>query len=317
MSERHAENCAQLADVLVPVAVDQPYSYRVPDGMRVAEGDFVKVSLGSRARIGVVWALRRGPSDKLKPVTERLDLPPLAAKFRALLDWIAAWTMAPRGMVLRMATRPAEGAEDQPLRIAVRATGASPKRPTPARARVLAALPGELSASKSELARLAGVSTGVVDALIDDGALEAIALPPETPGGSPDPDFCAPLLSPAQEKAARDLREAVGVAGVQAGPAGRRHRLRQDGSLFRGGGPGFEGRRPGPDPDAGNRPHGAVSRTFRQKFRPTAGGMAFRPVGAPPGAHLARRRRRRGQGGRRRPFGFVPALQGLAADRGR
>ncbi len=209
MSERQAEHCARLAEVLVPVAVDQPYSYSIPDGMALSEGDFVKISLGSRAQIGVVWALRRGSSDKLKPVIERLDLPPLAGKFRALLDWVAAWTMAPRGMVLRMATRAAEDAEDEPLRIAVRATGALPKRPTPTRARVLAALVGDLATTRSELARLAGVSTGVVDALIDDGALEAIALPPETPGGRPDPDFCAPLLSPAQEKAALDLRAAV------------------------------------------------------------------------------------------------------------
>jgi primosomal protein N' (replication factor Y) len=209
MSERRAGNDAEIAEVLVAVAVDQPYSYAVPEGMPLNEGDFVKISLGSRAQIGVVWTLRRGSPDKLKSVSERLDLPPLSERFRALLDWVAAWTMAPRGMVLRMATRAAEDAEDEPLRIAVRATGAAPKRPTPARARVLAALIGDLSASKSEVARLAGVSTGVVDALIDDGALEAIARPPETPGGQPDPDFCAPALSPAQDKAARDLREAV------------------------------------------------------------------------------------------------------------
>ena len=209
MSELRAGKGGEIAEVLVPVAVDRPYSYAVPEGMPLNEGDFVKISLGSRAQIGVVWTLRRGSPDKLKSVVERLDLPPLSEKFRALLDWVAAWTMAPRGMVLRMATRAAEDAEDEPLRIAVRATGAAPKRPTPARARVLAALIGGLSASKSELARLAGASTGVVDALIDDGALEAIALPPETPGGQPDPDFCAPALSPAQAKAARDLREAV------------------------------------------------------------------------------------------------------------
>ncbi|WP_298354723.1 primosomal protein N' [Rhodoblastus sp.] len=209
MSERRAGDDAEIAEVLVPVAVDQPYSYSIPDGVALCAGDFVKVSLGSRAQIGVVWALRRGSPDKLKAVLERLDLPPLSKNFRALLDWVAAWTMAPRGMVLRMATRAAEDVEDEPMRIAVRATGAAPKRPTPARARVLAALIGGLSASKSELARLAGVSTGVVDALVDDGALEAIALPPETPGGLPDPDFCAPALSPAQDKSARALREAV------------------------------------------------------------------------------------------------------------
>ena len=47
-----------VADVLVPVAVDTSYSYRVPDGMALAPGDFVTVPLGTRQTTGVVWASR-------------------------------------------------------------------------------------------------------------------------------------------------------------------------------------------------------------------------------------------------------------------
>jgi primosomal protein N' (replication factor Y) len=209
MTERGESERGDVADVLVPVAVDHPYSYRIPDGLTLARGDFVKVSLGSREAFGVVWGLRAAAGDELKPIVARLDLPPLSDRLRAFLDWLAAWTLAPRGMVLRMATRAAEDAEDEPLRIGVRATGAAPQRPTPARLRVLAALIGDLTATKAELARLAGVSAGVVDALVDDGALEAVALPPETPGARPDPDFGAPALSPAQERAAQALRSGV------------------------------------------------------------------------------------------------------------
>ena len=43
-------------DVLVPVALDQTYSYRVPDGLELAPGDLVSVPLGPRAATGVVWA---------------------------------------------------------------------------------------------------------------------------------------------------------------------------------------------------------------------------------------------------------------------
>jgi primosomal protein N' (replication factor Y) (superfamily II helicase) len=198
-----------IADVLVPVAVDHPYSYAVPEGLSVAVGDFVRVSLGSREAFGVVWALREGEDGKLKPVLARLDWPPLADSLRAFLDWVANWTLAPRGMILRMATRAAEDAGDEPPRIGVRATGQAPRRPTPARERVLSALLDGLAATKAELARLAGVSTGVVDALVDDGALEAVALPPETPGGDPDAGFGAPELSPAQDEVASALREGV------------------------------------------------------------------------------------------------------------
>ena len=44
---------ARIVDVLVPVALDQTYSYRVPDGLDLAPGDLVCVPLGGRAR---AWA---------------------------------------------------------------------------------------------------------------------------------------------------------------------------------------------------------------------------------------------------------------------
>src|SRR5271165_350760 len=120
------ESC--IADVLVPVAVDRPYSYRIPGDMRLAEGDFVAVSLGRREVFGIVWALRAGSAENLKPVAARLDWPPLPPKLRGFVDWVAAWTLAPLGMVLRMATRGAEEAGEEPVRIGLRLTGAAPKR---------------------------------------------------------------------------------------------------------------------------------------------------------------------------------------------
>jgi primosomal protein N' (replication factor Y) len=55
---------------------------------------------------------------------------------------------------------------------------------TPARARVLAAAGDGAVRGKGELAREAGVSAGVVDGLIDEGALQTVALlPGPSPGG--------------------------------------------------------------------------------------------------------------------------------------
>ena len=102
MSEANPPDSPRVADVLVPVAVDQPYSYRLPPGMTLAEGDSVAVSLGSREVFGVVWALRNGAADNLKPVSSRLDLPPLSAKLRGFIDWVAAWTLA--GQLERLAS---------------------------------------------------------------------------------------------------------------------------------------------------------------------------------------------------------------------
>ena len=45
----------RVVDVLVPVALDQAYSYRVPGGLELAPGDVVTVPLGPRAATAVVW----------------------------------------------------------------------------------------------------------------------------------------------------------------------------------------------------------------------------------------------------------------------
>ena len=97
---------ARVVDVLVPVALNQTYSYRVPRGMDVAPGDVVCVPLGPREAVAVVWAENANPDprlhNRLKDVSEKLDVPPLQEELRALVDWVANYTLSARGMVLRM-----------------------------------------------------------------------------------------------------------------------------------------------------------------------------------------------------------------------
>src|ERR1700688_3220860 len=94
-------------DVLVPVAVDSPYSYRIPADLTLAPGDLVAVPLGSRRVIGSVWASQNEvrAQTKLKAISPKLDSPPLPRELLQLVDWVADYTLAPRGMVLRMALR--------------------------------------------------------------------------------------------------------------------------------------------------------------------------------------------------------------------
>jgi primosomal protein N' (replication factor Y) (superfamily II helicase) len=46
----------RIVDVLMPVALDQTYSYRVPGELELAPGDLVRVPLGPRECTAVVWA---------------------------------------------------------------------------------------------------------------------------------------------------------------------------------------------------------------------------------------------------------------------
>ncbi len=196
-------------DVLAPVAVDTAYSYRAPAEWGIAPGQFVVVPLGTRRAVGVAWSTREGGGDNLKSVAEIRAWPPLRKPLRDFVDWVARWTLAPRGMVLRMATRAPEAAASPPARLAYRATGKAPLRLTPARARVLAAIADAAPQAKSALAEAAGCGPGVIEALVDDGALEVVALPPEPVAPPLDPDFAVRKLEPDQRAAADALTRAV------------------------------------------------------------------------------------------------------------
>ena len=200
----------RVVDVLVPVALDRAYSYRVPEGLDLAPGDIVSVPLGAREATGVVWAENPKPDirldNRLKDIEAKLDVPRLKPELRSFVDWVANYTVNSRGMVLRMCLRMGENLGPERERVGVRLTGAPPARMTPARQRVLALLGDGLLLAKSEAAREAGVSAGVVDGLVDEGTLQTVVLPPEPVAEVPDPDFAQPEFSPAQRAAADMLK---------------------------------------------------------------------------------------------------------------
>jgi primosomal protein N' (replication factor Y) (superfamily II helicase) len=200
----------RVVDVLVPVALDRAYSYRVPEQLAVAPGDIVSVPLGAREATAVVWAENPKPNprldNRLKDVEEKLEVPPLRSELRSFVDWVANYTLSSRGMVLRMCLRMGEHLGAERERVGVRLAGPAPQRMTKARRRALELLADGMVRAKSEAAREAGVSASVVDGLIDDGALETVVLPPEPVAEKPDPDFAQPDFSPAQNAAAAELK---------------------------------------------------------------------------------------------------------------
>ena len=198
---------SQIADVLIPLALDTAYSYAVPSGLDLAAGDVVQIPLGPRETIGVVWGVEdRASGSNLRPVTGQVDVAPLSESLRALVDWLARYTLAPKGSALAMALRlPDESARKETMRVGVRAAGRPPARVTAAREKVLAVASDGGVRAKSVLAREAGVSLSVVDGLIDDGALETVALVPEPVALAPDPDHPRVPLSEAQSEAVRAL----------------------------------------------------------------------------------------------------------------
>ncbi len=90
----------RVVDVLVPVALDRAYSYRVPDGLALAPGDIVCVPLGAREATAVVWAENPTPDirldNRLKDIEQKLEFPPLRPELRSFVDWVANYTVSVR-----------------------------------------------------------------------------------------------------------------------------------------------------------------------------------------------------------------------------
>jgi primosomal protein N' (replication factor Y) (superfamily II helicase) len=208
-----------IVDVLVPVALDQAYSYKVPRGLDLQPGDVVTVPLGAREVIGVVWAENANPDprlhNRLKEVGEKLDVPPLRQELRELVDWVANYTLSARGMVMRMTLRMGEHLGPERVRLGVRLVGEVPKRMTSARTRVVELLRDGLLHGKSDAAREAGVSAGVIDGLVDEGTLAVEVMPPPLPPPPPDPSFVEPDFSPDQAIAAEAMHKLASGGAFQ------------------------------------------------------------------------------------------------------
>lgn len=210
----------RIVDVLVPVAVDRPYSYKVPDGMDLRPGDLVVVPLGPREVTGVVWPAAQEqadvPSARLKSVLSVHDVAPLRDDLLDFIGWLSGYTLAPLGMVLRMVLRAPAALEPPKPLPGFRLGTVVPERLTPARKRVLDQLSDGFSWTKKGLAEAAGVGTSVITGLEKLGALEKVLLPPQDTLLAPDTAYGVPELSETQQQAADQLVAAAEQGGFHA-----------------------------------------------------------------------------------------------------
>ncbi|PYE25203.1 replication restart DNA helicase PriA [Rhizobium sp. PP-CC-3A-592] len=198
----------RVVPVLVPMPADKAYSYRVPDGMAIQPGSIVQVPLGPRQVAGVVWDATDGPAvdpKKLKSITQVFDCPPLSQDMRAFLDWVAAYTLSPPGLVARMALRVPAAFDPEPMVEGLRLTDRRPDRMTPARTRVVETAADGFFWTRSGLAHAAGVSTSVVEGLRSQGVFETAFMPPPPVVAAPDADYAVTELEEIQREAADTL----------------------------------------------------------------------------------------------------------------
>lgn len=207
--------------VLLPLPFPAPLDYLAREGA-LSPGDLVTVPLGRRQETGCVWdtqsdvpadfapvPARAIPMARLKPVLERLDMPSLPGDLRRFIDWLAAYTLTPPGLVLAMAIRARHTA---PTRVQLGwimgAADTQGVRMTTARQRVLDAVGAE-PVSTAALTAETGVSSAVLRGLAAVGLLREAPLVLAPLFAWPDPAFQPPRLSQEQKEAAAELTAAV------------------------------------------------------------------------------------------------------------
>ena len=100
---------ARRVTLLLPVPLNRLFDYALPETVtELVAGQYVSVTLGSRHIIGVVMDEADltdipPPAQGLKYIDNIYDMPPMSAALRKFLLWMANYTMAPMGSVLRLA----------------------------------------------------------------------------------------------------------------------------------------------------------------------------------------------------------------------
>lgn len=190
--------------------------YAVPAGMDLAPGDAVMVPLGPRQIGGVVWdkerlAGREVEAARLRPVAAKLDVQPLSAPMRRLVEWVADYYVATPLSVIRMVWPSVAFLPEREV-TEYRPGGPLPARMTPARTEALEKLEGRQGTVR-DLARMAGVSEAVIRGLVASGTLLPEIVSLGVGPAAPDPDFAAPKLEAAQAEAASLMADGVTAGG--------------------------------------------------------------------------------------------------------
>ncbi len=196
------------AQVLAPYPLAKAYDYLVPAGMTLAPGDYVVVPLGKKDTVGVVWDLAGDEGldpARLKPVRQKHDCKPMPGVQRNFIDWVARYTMADRGSVLKMSLSVPEALQPPKTTQVYTVPDIMPQKLSLHRQKVMAWLADGVPRRAVDIARQVGCSAMVIRAMAQAGQLKVVPVPNPAPCRMTVVPANTLALSPAQQKAADAL----------------------------------------------------------------------------------------------------------------
>lgn len=200
--------------VMLPLPFNEPFDYKTETELPL--GTLVRVPWGREEQIGVVWKHGRSSElseNKIKPIIEKLDFPPLSKNLIQFVKFVAEYNLAFVGLVLKMVISVRAVFDDNQTETLYTLSGktlAEAKlKNSDARWHVMDLL-RHAPYTRKEICRGAGVGLSVVNTLITAGILKPIVRPKKKYYAEPRGSFSKVALTPEQEIAAAELVRKVG-----------------------------------------------------------------------------------------------------------
>ncbi len=93
---------AKAISVLLPLPIDQLFSYAIEENTEISIGDYVVVPFGKKRLIGIVWKYSDKSDRELKFIEQKIDLPNIRPKLIVFAEWVAQYNLIPIGMLAKV-----------------------------------------------------------------------------------------------------------------------------------------------------------------------------------------------------------------------
>ena len=195
--------------VMLPLPFNEAFDYKAETELPL--GTIVRVPWGREEQIGVVWQHGKAsqlPDNKIKPIIEKFDFPPLSKALIQFVKFVAEYNMAFIGLVLKMVLSSKAIFDDSQTETLYTLSGktlAEAKlKNSDARWHVCDLLK-HAPYTRKEICQGAGVGMSVVNTLISAGVLKPIVREKQKYFAPPKGNFAKVDLTPEQEAAASVL----------------------------------------------------------------------------------------------------------------
>jgi primosomal protein N' (replication factor Y) (superfamily II helicase) len=94
----------QVINVLLPLPINQLFSYTVEEDILISLGDYVVVPFGKKRLIGIVWQYSSNTGQILKSVECKINVQSVNTKLRTFAEWVSRYNFIPLGTLVKMIT---------------------------------------------------------------------------------------------------------------------------------------------------------------------------------------------------------------------